>query len=105
MPKSLTRTTKHGGARIGAGRKPKPLTVLRRRIMAEKQEDAERAYALFVGVMDDNAQTITLRMTAAQEVMNRVLGKAQQPIEQDTEMVIRVVRVEREALRQSNDNS
>lgn len=70
--------TKRGGRRKNAGRKPKAFTLLKRRIEKERGEDAEYAFSLFAHVMRDESHDMPLRLHCAEEIMNRVWGKAKQ---------------------------
>jgi hypothetical protein len=71
----------HGGARPGAGRKPKALTVAKREFSEHMRECAERAFAFVAGIVDDESQPMALRLQAAQEVMSRAWGRPRQGIE------------------------
>lgn len=64
----------HGGARPGAGRKPKITSVLRD--YALEGAPAERALGLIVAVMDNEEAPTALRVQCAIEVMDRKWGKA-----------------------------
>lgn len=81
----------HGGARSGAGRKPRPAEKLKRDL-TERLDDARFAFDLFVRTMRDAKQPLSLRLECSSEVMNRVLGKPKQAVHQvnSGEMVIRV---------------
>lgn len=59
----------------GGGRKPKAFTLLKRRLDAEKADDAEYAFSLYSQVMHDENQSMELRLECADWVSNRVLGK------------------------------
>jgi hypothetical protein len=79
--KSGSEKPKRGGARKGAGRKPKAATVLRDKLIAGKSADAEAAYAVFVKHMGSN--DVPTQLECAREVMNRVWGKPHQAIQLD----------------------
>lgn len=64
-----------GGKKGRSGRKVKAFTLLKQRIEAEKQDDAEYAFALYAAVMRDETQPIELRLDCSDWVSNRVLGK------------------------------
>lgn len=78
MAKPDIKPKQRGGPRPNSGRKPKPFTVLKRRIEAERVDDAEYGFALFVTVMRNDNEAIDLRLNCAREVMDRVLGKPKQ---------------------------
>lgn len=67
-----------GGFRPGAGRKPKPLTLLKRAAMSQIENDAAYALRLYVEVMREEEYDIHLRLDAAREVMDRTWGKPAQ---------------------------
>jgi len=69
-----------GGKRSGAGRKPKAITVLKRKLAEEKRDDAEYAFGLFVAFMQSNDTDARLRIECAKEVLDRVLGKPSQSV-------------------------
>lgn len=85
----------NGGKKGRSGRKPKAFTTLKKRIEAQKQEDAEYAFSLYASVMHDAEQPLALRLDCADWVANRVLGKAKerQEISGDQDHPIRVVYV------------
>jgi hypothetical protein len=70
----LEKKSNRGGRRPGAGRRPKPLTDLNRKL-CERLDDAVYAFELHAGTMRDEKQPLDLRLDCAKEVMNRVLGK------------------------------
>ena len=83
-----------GSGRIrksSAGRKPKAFTVFRRRLEAEKIEDAEYAFGLYVEVMRDGDSPIDLRLDCADWIANRVLGRPKERIEQSGELKVVVL--------------
>ena len=69
------------GGHPNSGRKPSAYTQLKRRIESERVEDAEYAFALYVAVMRNESEPISMRMAAADWVANRVLGKPKEKIE------------------------
>lgn len=75
-----------GGQKGRSGRKVKAFTLLKQRIEAEKKDDAEYAFALYAGVMQDETQPLPLRLECADWVSNRVLGRPTQPTGQDQTM-------------------
>jgi hypothetical protein len=68
------------GAKGKSGRKPKAITLLKRKLIEDGKEDAEYAYSLFASVMRDGTQPLDLRMQCASWIADRVLGKPNQPI-------------------------
>ncbi len=78
----------------GGGRKPSAFTLLKRRIEAEKIDDAEYAFALYAQTMRDETKPLGLRLECASWVANRVLGtpKAHNETDHAGELVIRVIR-------------
>lgn len=69
-----------GGRRPGAGRKPKLLRTLLQEVPGAA-DDAEFAYGLFRDLMRDPNQMTDVRMDAAREVLNRLIGKPKQAVE------------------------
>ena len=65
-----------GGARKGAGRRPKLTTIIREKALEQANGDAEYALGLIIGVMRDGANDMGMRWAAAKEVMDRVWGKS-----------------------------
>jgi hypothetical protein len=84
--------TRRGGFRPGAGRKPSEYTLLKRRVIAENVEDADRAFDLYVQIMDNPLEETQMRMAAADRVMDRVLGKATEHSQQERKIVIEIIR-------------
>lgn len=66
----------HGGARRGAGRKPRAATILKQRIIENKAEEADASLAFCVDIRNNIEEPGMLRFVAAREVMDRVWGKA-----------------------------
>jgi len=82
-----TATNKNGTGKVPAnfhgvkgrsGRKPRPITVLKRQLAEDRKDDAVYAYSLFVAVMRDEKELRRVRLDCAREVMDRVLGKPHQ---------------------------
>lgn len=69
------RAKNQGGARAGAGRKPKLLTVLKRQIAEHGADETQYAFGLLCAIMRNDAAPIKERREAAVEVLNRTLGK------------------------------
>ena len=70
-----------GGARKGAGRKPKITATIREKALEQANGDAEYALGLFIGMMRDSKNSKSMRMTAAKEIMDRVWGRPTQRAE------------------------
>jgi phenylpyruvate tautomerase PptA (4-oxalocrotonate tautomerase family) len=78
-----------GGARAGAGRKPKATTEMKQRLISEmaevsadtKNDAAVYAFGLFDKTMRDEKEGIATRLECATEVLNRVWGKPKQAVE------------------------
>lgn len=74
-------TQARGGKRAGAGRKPSKFTELRRRIESERVDDADYAFSLYAEVMRDATEPLELRLSCADWIANRVLGKPKEKVE------------------------
>lgn len=83
----------HGGARSGAGRKPKAVTNMRRQALEAAGADAERAFAFVIDRMEDPKAGDAVRLACAQIIMDRVWGKPTQRNENNEsgELLVRVV--------------
>lgn len=79
----------NGGKRKGAGRKPKAYTQFKRRLEQEKIEDADYAFWLHTKVMQDDEQSIELRLQCADWIANRVLGKPKERAEISGEVAVK----------------
>lgn len=77
-----------GGARPGAGRKPKESTMLKRVLLEDCSGDAMEAYQFNLSIMRDNSAPLTLRQAASVEIMNRHWGKTKQQVEHSGEVGI-----------------
>lgn len=75
-----------GGKKGRSGRKVKAFTLLKQRIEAEKQDDAEYAFSLYASVMRDETQPIELRLDCSDWVANRVMGKPKERTEHSGEI-------------------
>jgi hypothetical protein len=84
--------SRRGGFRPGAGRKPSEYTLLKRRVIAENVEDADRAFDLYVQIMDNPLEETQMRLAAADRVMDRVLGKATEHSQQERKIIIEIIR-------------
>jgi hypothetical protein len=80
------------GVKGRSGRKPSEYTLLMRRIIAENVEDADRAFDLYVQIMENPNEETHTRMAAADRVMDRVLGKATEHSQQERKIVIEIIR-------------
>ena len=66
------------GAPGRSGRKPTAVTLLKRRLVQDKIEEAEASFAFLVAVRDNDDEPTALRVAAAETILDRVLGKAMQ---------------------------
>ncbi len=69
-----------GGARVGAGRKPLPATVLKEKL-GDYAEDALKAFKFCSELMNDTTAEKNVRLAAAKEVMDRLWGKPMQQVQ------------------------
>ncbi len=67
-----------GGARRGAGRKPKLVTAIREKAIEDANDDAKYALGLIIGYMRDDCMLPNFRKGCAEIVMDRVWGKPTQ---------------------------
>lgn len=77
------------GAKGKSGRKPKAITLLKRQLIENGKEDAEYAYSLYVSVMQDETQSVELRLQCADWIANRVLGKPKERAEITGEVAVK----------------
>ena len=87
-----------GGKRAGAGRKPQAATLLKRKLADRRNAQAEYAFALLCKYMRHaprgQAETMAqseFRAACAQRVLDQVLGKPMQRIEQSGAVKLLVV--------------
>jgi len=66
---------KNGGKRTGSGRKPKPITLLKRQMAEDGKAEAEYAFSLLVSIMHDETMSNALRRDCAKDVLDRIMGK------------------------------
>lgn len=66
----------HGGARAGAGAKPKAITLLKQRKLADSEAEAEKAFDLIVQFAQDPKRPDEFRRDCANDIMDRIWGKA-----------------------------
>lgn len=87
--KETKRKSNRGGARPGAGRKPKAVTELKQALIEKlapstgdpRTDAAEYAFRLFERTMrDTDGADLGTRLECAKEVMNRVWGKPAQSV-------------------------
>jgi hypothetical protein len=76
----------NGGKRQGAGRKPKAATILKRRMIENKIEEAEASFAYWVAVRDNEKELSNIRLEASKLIWEHLMGKPTQPIGQDPKM-------------------
>jgi hypothetical protein len=81
-----------GGLRANAGRKPSIYTQLKERLQEQKANDAEKAFDLYVQIMENPLEETQMRMAAADRVLDRVLGKADQHNKQERKITIEIIR-------------
>jgi hypothetical protein len=82
----------YGGARSRSGRKPKELTILKRRMIADKAEEAEASFGFLVAVRDNPSEPTNLRLVAAQTILDRVFGRATERSIEQKQITIKVIR-------------
>jgi hypothetical protein len=94
--KNQGKSNNHGGARPNSGRKPKPVTEIKKALIAElagtgdvptefKNDAAAYAFRLFNSTMRDPNVGVTTRLDCATEILNRVWGKSTERHETKTE--------------------
>jgi 5-methylcytosine-specific restriction endonuclease McrA len=79
-------------ARSRSGRKPKELTILKRRMIADKAEEAEASFGFLVAVRDNPSEPTNLRLVAAQTILDRVFGRATERSIEQKQITIKVIR-------------
>jgi hypothetical protein len=80
------------GAKGRSGRKPKELTILKRRMIADKAEEAEASFGFLVAVRDNPSEPTNLRLVAAQTILDRVFGRATERSIEQKQITIKVIR-------------
>jgi hypothetical protein len=80
------------GRKHGGGRKPKELTILKRRMIADKAEEAEASFGFLVAVRDNPSEPTNLRLVAAQTILDRVFGRATERSIEQKQITIKVIR-------------
>jgi hypothetical protein len=88
----IVEQSRNGGRRFGAGRKPKELTILKRRMIADKAEEAEASFGFLVAVRDNPSEPTNLRLVAAQTILDRVFGRATERSIEQKQITIKVIR-------------
>lgn len=76
MSESEKKKNGHGGARPGSGPKPKLITLLKQRKLAESEAEAEKSFDLLVQFRDDPRRPDEIRKDCAVEIMDRVWGRS-----------------------------
>jgi hypothetical protein len=84
--------SRRGGFRENAGRKPNAVTVLKRRMIQDKVDEAEASFGFLVAVRDNELEPTNLRLAAAETILDRVLGKATEHSQQERKIIIQVIR-------------
>lgn len=72
-----------GGARPNSGRKPSAYTQLKRRVIAEQIDEAEKSFDFYVQVRDNPNEPTELRLAACDKILDRVLGRPNAKLELD----------------------
>jgi hypothetical protein len=90
------------GRKHGGGRKLREATILRRRLVEDKVEEAEASFAYLVAVRDNPFEPSAQRLAAAEMILDRVLGKATEKSQQERKIIIEIIRENPE--RQSIDS-
>jgi hypothetical protein len=83
---------REGGKRSNAGRKPLAVTVLKRRMIENKVDEAEASFGFLVAVRDNELEPTNLRLAAAETILDRVLGKATEHSQQERRLIIEIIR-------------
>jgi hypothetical protein len=86
------------GRKHGGGRKLREATILRRRLVEDKVDEAEASFAYLCAVRDNPFEPSAQRLAAAEMILDRVLGKATETSKQQKEIVITVIREQRESI-------
>jgi hypothetical protein len=94
--------SRRGGKRPNSGPKPSAYTLLKERIQEQKIQDAEKAFDLYVQIMENPLEETQMRIAAADRVLDRVLGKATEKSQQERKIIIEIIRENPE--RQSIDS-
>jgi hypothetical protein len=87
-----TAISKRGGFRSNSGRRLKEATILRRRLIENKVEEAEASFSYIVAVRDNPYEPSAQRLAAAGMILDRVLGKATEHSQQERKIVIEIIR-------------
>jgi hypothetical protein len=80
------------GRKHGGGRKLREATILRRRLVEDKVEEAEASFSYLCAVRDNPYEPSAQRLAAAEMILDRVLGKATERSVQQKQVLIRVIR-------------
>jgi hypothetical protein len=84
------------GRKHGGGRKPREATILKRRLVEDKVEEAEASFSYLCAVRDNPFEPSAQRLAAAEMILDRVLGKATERSVQQKQVLIRVIREQRD---------
>jgi hypothetical protein len=87
-----TAISRHGGFRSNSGRRLKEATILKRRMIADKLEEAEASFGFLVAVRDNPSEPTNLRLVAAQTILDRVFGRATERSIEQKQVIIKVIR-------------
>ena len=75
------RKARRGGARKGSGPKPQEIRAKRLLLLEKRFPDAEKALAYVISVVNNTREPTSMRLAAAQIVMDQVWGKPKQQVE------------------------
>jgi hypothetical protein len=95
---SIAKRSNNGnhGIKGRSGRKPLEATILRRRLVEDKVEEAEASFSYLCAVRDNPFEPSAQRLAAAEMILDRVLGKATERSVQQKQVLIRVIREQRD---------
>lgn len=63
------------GTKGHSGRKPKPITLLKRKLIEDGKAEADYAFDVLVSIMHDETMSADLRRQCAKDVLDRIMGK------------------------------
>lgn len=69
-----------------SGRKPKEYTLLKRRMIAESIDEAEKSFDFYVQVRDNPNEPTAMRKACADAILDRVLGKPKEMLSVDAKV-------------------
>jgi hypothetical protein len=95
---SIAKRSNNGnhGIKGRSGRKPLEATILKRRLVEDKVEEAEASFSYLCAVRDNPFEPSAQRLAAAEMILDRVLGKATERSVQQKQVLIRVIREQRD---------